>query len=249
LHTKPIENIMSTFIVSKKTMDRLGSTVNESRSAPVSNMARKAMERMGWTEGKGLGKNNDGIAEHIKIKKRDDAAGLGTENAPQDGPKDNWWMDALGSGLQALNKKRRSEKRKSDKQDEGDSPKHKKQKKDKKEKRERNNNTNAPEAPTMEELFKATGGARLGMRARAEQKGKLLRVEASEYDVNAAATLAKQVQKVQQRETEDSEHSETVNEMKKKVELGDNDTDIKKKEEKKSKKDKKEKKEKKERKE
>jgi hypothetical protein len=35
-------------------------------------------------------------------------------------------------------------------------------------------------APTFEELFKATGGARMGMRARASQKGKWQRAEALE---------------------------------------------------------------------
>ena len=35
-------------------------------------------------------------------------------------------------------------------------------------------------APTFDELFEATGGARLGMRARADQKGKLSRCEGLE---------------------------------------------------------------------
>ena len=59
----------------------MGATVSESRSAPVSAMARKAMERMGWKEGSGLGKNEDGMKEHIKTKKREESAGIGTEKA------------------------------------------------------------------------------------------------------------------------------------------------------------------------
>jgi len=194
---------MATFIVTKKTMAKMGSGVSEARSAPVSDMARKAMLKMGWTEGAGLGKNSDGMASHIKVKKREESAGLGTETAAaEDGPKENWWMDALGAGLKAMNKKssdkKRADKRKSKAEaDEGGEEAHKdkKRRKERKEKKDKKDKgpQQAGNTPTFAELFAATGGARLGMRARAEQKGKLLRVEAADYDTNTAAALEKQI--------------------------------------------------------
>jgi hypothetical protein len=42
--------------------------------------------------------------------------------------------------------------------------------------------------PSFEDLFKATGGKRLGMRARSEQKGKLLRTECIEGSSAVAST-------------------------------------------------------------
>ena len=182
---------MVEFIATKKTMDRLGSTVSESRSAPVSNFARKAMEKMGWVEGEGLGKNSDGIAEHIKIKKREDAAGLGTEKMLETaGPSENWWADAYSSNLKTMQKKNKKKKDRGEKSDKSDKSDKKARKKSEKNKKE----SSAEERPpTMEELFVATGGARLGMRARADQKGKLLRVEGTGYDPNAAVKLAAKI--------------------------------------------------------
>lgn len=34
------------------------------------------LEKMGWKEGEGLGKQNDGIKEHIKVKFKQDNEGL-----------------------------------------------------------------------------------------------------------------------------------------------------------------------------
>jgi hypothetical protein len=55
---------------SRKTLDRMGKTINEGAGSAVSSFARKQMEKMGWQEGKGLGKNEDGMATHIKQKKK-----------------------------------------------------------------------------------------------------------------------------------------------------------------------------------
>ena len=64
-------------VVGKKTIEKMGKTINESSGSSISSFARRQMEKMGWTEGKGLGKNEDGMAEHIRQKKKDDTAGLG----------------------------------------------------------------------------------------------------------------------------------------------------------------------------
>ena len=39
------------------------------------------VQKMGWTEGKGLGKDNAGITKHLWTKKRVDAVGIGAENS------------------------------------------------------------------------------------------------------------------------------------------------------------------------
>ncbi|KAG5189305.1 G-patch domain-containing protein [Tribonema minus] len=40
-------------------------------------IAYKLMRKMGWSEGKGLGKDEDGIASHIRVQRRDGNLGLG----------------------------------------------------------------------------------------------------------------------------------------------------------------------------
>lgn len=67
-----------------------------------------------------------------------------------------WWHDAYSSALSGVRKK------------------------NKKKSKDKEGAAMNPDAPTYEELFAATGGARLGMRARASQKGKLLRTEQTE---------------------------------------------------------------------
>ena len=34
------------------------------------------MEKFGWKEGRGLGKNEDGMSDHIKTKKREENSGV-----------------------------------------------------------------------------------------------------------------------------------------------------------------------------
>eukprot|EP00659_Diplonema_papillatum_P023106 gene23106-35412_t len=38
----------------------------------------KLLEKMGWSEGKGLGKKENGTTEHVRVKAKDDNSGLGT---------------------------------------------------------------------------------------------------------------------------------------------------------------------------
>jgi Pin2-interacting protein X1 len=126
--------------VGSKLRRQRGSMMRESVSAPVSTFARTQLERMGWTEGTGLGKRQDGITTHIKVKQRKEASGIGSEQVAaavqQQQVQDLWWLDSLGSTLAKLG---------------GGGG---------------NIKDNAqPRRVTDEELFVATGGARFGMRA------------------------------------------------------------------------------------
>jgi G-patch domain len=47
-------------IVTGKTLKKMGATVMESKGSKVSDFARKQMEKMGWKEGEGLGKDGKG---------------------------------------------------------------------------------------------------------------------------------------------------------------------------------------------
>ena len=148
-------------IVTKKTAEALGMSIFDGVGSKVSVFARRQMEKMGWEEGKGLGKNETGIVKHIKAVKRDDNSGLGLDEVKAAELPDNWWHDGFSKNLKAYSsttggKKKKQSKKRSDKNEDVDG-------------------TDA--APSYAELFAATGGARLGMRARASQKGKILRTE------------------------------------------------------------------------
>ena len=150
---------MSTLLLTKKTVAHLGTKTNDAQGSKVSDFAKKQMEKMGWKEGEGLGKDSTGMTTHIKVAKKDESTGLGLEKnkADSEAKADGWWHEAFSQNLKQFKIKgiKKSKKRKAD-------------------------DSNAKESsdpPTYEELFKATGGARLGMRARASQKGKHLRTE------------------------------------------------------------------------
>lgn len=180
--------------------------MNAAAAAKPSSYALKLMAKMGWKEGQGLGKNETGISKHIVISKREDNVGLGVDNSKSaSAVQDQWWHNSFSRTLASINitvsdsegeddGEKKSKKSKKDK------------KKDKKEKKKRSRDTSEEnensdnedsntkkkkrkdkvsanftavpsETICYEELFKATGGARLGMRARREQKGKIMRTE------------------------------------------------------------------------
>jgi Pin2-interacting protein X1 len=181
---------MASMLVTRKTLTKMGSGINESAGSKVSDFARKQMEKMGWKEGQGLGKNEDGMKKHIKATKREDSAGLGTENMVTEAHSsvgENWWHDAYATNLKSFTTKvskkdKKDKKNKKDKKDKNESSssdekKEKKVKKNKKRKKDDDNDTDK-NTPSFDELFAATGGARLGMRARANQTGKMKRIEA-----------------------------------------------------------------------
>ena len=115
-----------------------------------SEFAKRQLERMGWTEGSGLGKERQGRATPILVQKRaDETGGLGIEKEKarviKQTVQSEWWKDNLGDTLAKLSHSKKKKKKR--KLDEGEPSRATKI------------------TYTDEELFIATGGARFGMRA------------------------------------------------------------------------------------
>ena len=93
-------------LATKKTMARLSASLNESASdashMKQSSFARKQLEKMGWSEGTGLGKKRDGMVTHIRTKKREESVGLGGEKKIVEEQSDMWWSDSVGNTLARL---------------------------------------------------------------------------------------------------------------------------------------------------
>ena len=166
---------MNVDLVTSKTRSRLGSQMNDSAATGYSSFAKAMMEKMGWEEGKGLGKNEDGITESIKVKKMEQNAGIGAAEASLAEITDEWWRGAFDDGMKKVKDKKSSKKNKKkvkdkDKPEKVKSSKLKKDKKGKEKKKKLKTRTSGT-APSLEDLFTATGGSRLGMRARPIRKG------------------------------------------------------------------------------
>lgn len=183
----------------------MGSQINDTKGSKVSDFARKHMEKMGWKDGEGLGKEKQGLKSHIKVVKKLESSGLGLDESTKvlQSQTEHWWHDDFSNHLKQFkigNKsidsisKSKSNKKKKNKRklDEtlssttyddddkvNDLETDDKNSSSKKSKKKSKVTTDLPSSgpPSYEELFKATGGARLGMRARAKQDGKHKRTE------------------------------------------------------------------------
>ncbi len=159
--------------MNKKTLNQLGSRMNDTVASKPSGIALKLMEKMGWKEGQGLGKNETGLVKHIVVAKREENLGLGSnvyENL--DHVTENWWHNAFSNNLNNIRNKLNVDVNSDD-----EKSKKKKKKSRKDEKHSKTVKLQFTDPPSYDDLFKATGGVRLGMRARREQKGKILRTE------------------------------------------------------------------------
>ncbi|CAB9514388.1 PIN2/TERF1-interacting telomerase inhibitor 1 [Seminavis robusta] len=139
-------------LVGKKLKREHERSFREHVSAPTSAFAKAQLEKMGWSEGTGLGKKRNGITSHIKVKRRKEHLGVGGSEKPEIVAAmgdSEWWKDSLGATLAKL----------------GDNKKKKKKDKKSSKKSSKKEKSKAVKTYTDEELFQATGGARFGMRA------------------------------------------------------------------------------------
>mmetsp|Transcript_33306 Transcript_33306/g.43934 ORF Transcript_33306/g.43934 Transcript_33306/m.43934 type:complete len:222 (-) Transcript_33306:234-899(-) len=155
-------------VIGKKQLAWMATNANETGGSAVSDFARRQLEKYGWKEGKGLGKNEDGITGHVKVKKREENEGIGLIEKEQQEVTDQWWFNAFDSAIRKLNS--------------SDKKAHKKSKSSKKKKIKKKSKEGTC---TYQQMFEETGGARLGMRARADQKAKLSRTEVSIIDADS----------------------------------------------------------------
>jgi len=183
-----------TDVCGKKLQAKLGAQLNESAAihTPLllsadQSFAKRQLEKMGWTEGAGLGKRGDGMKQHVKIKQREDEMGLGREKEMAKEIGNVWWKDSVGgtlARLQAQKKKKNSDK---------ESKKKRKKDKKKSSKSNKSGEEKAGKIFTDQELFEATGGARFGMRAQRRAEGKWKRTESgtelAELEKKARADL------------------------------------------------------------
>ena len=161
----------------------MGAMANERVSAPTSDVAKKMMESMGWKDGEGLGAKGDGRKSHIAtVKNGPDGVGYGKQERHKSRD-ELWWKDVYekNDGKKKKKKKKHKSKKKrkqSSLEDEGasDDLSPKKQKLDKNELGKLDGYSSSDDDIDTK-LFKACGGARLGMRARGEQAGKFKRTE------------------------------------------------------------------------
>jgi hypothetical protein len=193
---------------SKKEARRLIATQNESAAAGPSEWARKLLEKQGWREGGGLGRDGSGVTQHVRVARREGTAALGFKagltpvgggglagaaGAAGAAPLydvargADAFASAAGVRIGGAANDDGSSDSDSDSSDGGARAR-------KKRRRAAEGAAGAAAAPQSGEfwsqLYEATGGARLGMRARAEQKGKLERAEKPAGSAEAGSVKA-----------------------------------------------------------
>jgi Pin2-interacting protein X1 len=182
--------------------------VSAESASPWGTRHRRPSPSACLSRGKGLGKNEDGIKSHVRVAKKEETQGIGFR---ADAVNAQTWANSLLSGVPAgriggsaaVTLDSSSSDDSSSSSDDGSPGKAGT-------KRRRTPAAAAPtasnsragsstaatvgipaapfgDAPSFEELFAATGGARLGMRARAAQPGKIARAEHGGSSSNKSA--------------------------------------------------------------
>ena len=57
-------------VLGKKAITELSTRMNDAAGSGMSAFARRILEKHGWSEGKGLGKNEDGMTNYVKVSRR-----------------------------------------------------------------------------------------------------------------------------------------------------------------------------------
>lgn len=81
------------------------------------NFARKQLESMGWKEGKGLGKNEDGISKPLKLMVQKDSVGLGFDRNTSSINTEVWFQELDQVILKARKKAKKRAKKDADTED------------------------------------------------------------------------------------------------------------------------------------
>lgn len=78
------------------TMSGILDTQNKAWAEDKGKFGYRMLEKMGWSDGKGLGAREDGMTQHLRARKKRDAAGIGAVNAARE----QWKVPSqLASGL------------------------------------------------------------------------------------------------------------------------------------------------------
>jgi len=87
--------------MSKKFLNKLSEGNFTSTNKVKSEFGEKMLKRMGWKEGQGLGKKNQGNAEPVQVRKRKDNLGLGATAAKQKW-NHNWWEELFNDTVKSI---------------------------------------------------------------------------------------------------------------------------------------------------
>ena len=183
--------------------------INERVAQGPSAWSQRMLEKQGWSKGKGLGKKEDGMVTYVKVAKKEDNAALGFKEAESVKSNEQWYFgDPFSSA--SVGGKAAVKLQAGRDSDDSDASSVSSASRGSGGKRPRPASAPAAAGDTVElsaaafpgapqghdvqdfykKLFKATGGARLGMRARRDQPGKWDRAEARQRALADAAAPA-----------------------------------------------------------
>ena len=90
--------------MSKKYYDKILTSSGTSSVKVKSAFGAKILAKYGWTDGKGLGANEDGVAECVQVEKREDRVGIGAEKR-QESEWNDWWSGAYDQAAKSISAK------------------------------------------------------------------------------------------------------------------------------------------------
>jgi len=90
-------------IVQKKTLQKLSTFTNERAAAKPSIFASQYLEKLGWKEGDGLGRERQGMKTHIRVEKKDNNKGIGCNGDKDSEFSNQWWKNGFDAALKNVN--------------------------------------------------------------------------------------------------------------------------------------------------